>query len=177
MSILFTQWSAPTKVLPILKWPDDKKLHEKSVDVTEFNEDLLQLASHMFATMEKADGIGLAAPQTGNMINMIALRLEKDKPLILVNPVITHFSEEMFKFNEGCLSVPGFFEDRERPEKIILVCNDVVGMVYELQFSGVYAFAIQHEIDHLLGKLFVDGSSLLKRQIIKGKMRKARNNK
>lgn len=177
MSILFTQWSAPSKVLPILKWPDDKKLHEKSEQVTAFDESLLQLANNMFATMEAANGIGLAAPQTGNMINMIAIRLEKDKPLILVNPIITHTSEEKFKFNEGCLSVPGFFEDRERPNKIILVCNDILGVPYELHFSGVYAFAIQHEIDHLLGKVFVDDSSMLKRQIIKSKMRKAAKNK
>ena len=177
MTILFTQWSAPSKVLPILKWPDDEKLHEKSVDVTVFDEQLLQFANHMFATMESANGIGLAAPQTGNMINMIAIRLEKDKPLILANPVIKASSEEMFKFNEGCLSVPGFFEDRERPERIILTCKNVLGADYELQFSGVYGFAIQHEIDHLLGKLFVDGSSLLKRQIIKSKMKKALKNK
>ncbi len=177
MTIQFTQWSAPSKILPILKWPDDKKLHEKSVDVVDFNEDLLQLASHLFATMEAANGIGLAAPQTGNMINMIAIRIEKDKPLILVNPIIEHSSEEMFKFNEGCLSVPGFFEDRERPEKIILSCKNVSGEEFKMQFSGIYSFAIQHEIDHLFGKVFVDGSSMLKRTMIKSKMRKAARNK
>jgi|SRR5271157_1406416 len=174
MTILFTQWSAPEKILPILKWPDPI-LNQVSSDVTAFDESLLQLANNLFATMKDANGIGLAAPQTGNMVNVIVIRIEEDKPLVLVNPKVIEWSSEVFKFNEGCLSVPGFFEERERPAKIAVQCQDVLGGEHELELTSIYAFAIQHEIDHLLGKVFVDGSSMLKRSIIKSKMRKAKS--
>lgn len=165
------------KVLPILKWPDDERLHEKSVDVTVFDDSLQALAHDLLHTMKTAGGVGLAAPQTGNMVNMIAIWIEDDKPLAFINPVIIETSEELFEFNEGCLSVPGYFEDRRRPARIVMQFNDVSGNPREFEFNGIYAFAIQHEVDHLNGKVFVDGSSPLKRQRIKAKMRKVAKNK
>lgn len=160
------------KVLPILKWLEDKRLHEKSTDVVVFDENLEHLVLDMLHTMKTANGVGLAAPQVGVLSNVIAIWIEPEKPLVFVNPVITFASTELFKFNEGCLSVPGYFEDRERPNQIIIKFVDVKGNPHEFECNGLYAFAIQHEIDHLNGKLFVDGVSLLKKSRIKSKMKK-----
>ena len=165
------------KLLPILKWPDDERLHEKSVDVTVFDADLECLARDLFHTMECSKGVGLAAPQTGNMINMITVRLEIDRPLCFVNPVILDTSEELFEFNEGCLSVPGYFEDRKRPKKIVVRFQDLKGVQHELELHDLYAFCVQHEIDHLNGKVFVDGASMLKRSRIKNRMKKVARQK
>lgn len=165
------------KLLPILKWPDDERLHQKSVDITVFDLFVQQLACDLLHTMKTAKGVGLAAPQTGNMVNMITIWIEEPRPLILINPVIIESSEELFEFNEGCLSVPGFFEDRKRPAKIVVKVFDVVGTPREFEFNGLYAFAIQHEIDHLHGKVFVDGSSMLKTSRIKSRMKKVARHK
>jgi peptide deformylase len=165
------------KLLPILKWPDDERLHQKSVDVTVFDEELEHLALDLLHTMKTANGVGLAAPQTGNMLNIITIWIEAEKPLGLVNPVIVETSEELFEFNEGCLSVPGYFEDRKRPAKIVVKFVDVKGEPHEFECNGLYAFAIQHEIDHLNGRVFVDGASPLKRARIKSKIRKTLRHK
>lgn len=165
------------KLLPILKWPDDERLHEKSVDIVDFDLTVKILAYDLLHTMKTANGVGLAAPQTGNMVNMITIWIEETKPLCLINPVIIEASEELFDFNEGCLSVPGFFEDRKRPAKIVVKFFDVGGEAREFEYNGIYAFAIQHEIDHLNGKLFVDGASPLKRSRIKARMKKVARHK
>lgn len=165
-----------SKILPILKWPNEK-LHQKSVDVTDFGVETRKLVHDLFHTMKTASGVGLAAPQTGNMVNVITIWIEESKPLCLINPVIVDSSEEMFEFNEGCLSVPGFFEDRKRPAKIVVKFQDIDGDPREFEFNGIYAFAIQHEIDHLNGKLFVDGASMLKKSRIKARMKKVARHK
>lgn len=165
------------KVLPILKWPDDERLHTKSKDVVVFDEHLEQLGHDLLHTMKVSNGVGLAAPQTGNMINVIAIWIEPERPMVLVNPIIVYSSETLFEFNEGCLSVPGYFEDRKRPEKIAVIFRDVKGGHHDLEFNSLYAFCVQHEIDHLEGKVFVDGSSLLKKSRIKSKMKKVARRK
>ncbi len=125
------------KLLPILKWPDDERLHEKSVDVQNFDDALWELAQDMLHTMKTANGVGLAAPQVGVLSNIIAIWIEPEKSLVFVNPVITFMSAEMFKFNEGCLSVPGYFEDRERPNQIIIKFFDVKGVQHEFECNGL----------------------------------------
>jgi peptide deformylase len=160
------------KLLSILKWPDDERLHQKSIDVLEFNQTTYELAHNLLHTMKVANGVGLAAPQTGNLVNVIVVGIGEDEPLVFVNPVIIFASEELFEFNEGCLSVPGYFEDRKRPNQVIVKCLDLNGDPHEYEFNGLYAFVIQHEIDHLNGKVFVDGASMLKRSRIKSKMKK-----
>ncbi len=158
-------------VIPVLKWPDER-LSQKSVDVTTFDESLKELVAKLLHTMKANNGIGLAAPQTGNMINLITIWIEEHQPLALVNPVITEVSEELFEFEEGCLSVPGWFEKRERPTKIVVKFQDIDGVAREFEFHKLYAFAIQHEIDHLSGKMFIDGASELKKSRIKSKIKK-----
>lgn len=161
------------KNLKILRWPEDESLHEKCVDVTQFDDNLVMTAFDMLHTMRTHNGVGLAAPQVGLLYNMITIWIEDTKPLVLVNPKITEASEELFEFNEGCLSVPGYFEDRKRPNRIVVKFQDVhTGEPKEFEYRGLYAFAIQHEIDHLNGKLFVDGLSMLKKSRIKAKIKK-----
>lgn len=165
------------RLLPILKWPDDERLHEKCVDVEYFDDDIARLAYDMLHTMKSVNGVGLAAPQVGEMINMIAIWIEEDKPLIIINPIVVNQTAELFEFNEGCLSVPGYFEKRKRPEKITVIYRNANGAHCDTEFSGLYAFCVQHEIDHLEGKVFVDGSSLLKKSRIKSKMKKVARRK
>jgi len=171
---------AEAKALKILKWPNDDQLHQVSVDVTKFDDSLKSLAFDMLYTMKQADGIGLAAPQVGEFINMIViwLPIEEHMPLMIVNPNIITASDELMTFNEGCLSVPGYFEDRERPKQIVLQYHDISGVErHETEFTGLYAFAIQHEMDHLIGKLFIDNASMLKKAMIKSKMKKVAKRK
>lgn len=165
------------QILPILKWPNDNKLHEKSVDVVNFNDDLLRLTLDMLHTMFVNNGIGLAAPQTGNMINVIVVALPNESPIVLINPKIKSSSEEVFQFNEGCLSVPGYFENRKRPKEIVVEYQSIFGDATESAFDGLMAFVIQHEIDHLQGKVFVDNSSAMKKQRILEKMKKVASRK
>jgi peptide deformylase len=164
-------------ILPILKWPNDDRLHDKSVEITDFGFATKQLAYDLLHTMKAAKGVGLSAPQTGNMVNMIVVCIEEPNNIVLINPVILETSEELFEFNEGCLSVPGFFEDRKRPKKIVVQFNDLEGSLRQFEFYDLYAFCIQHEMDHLNGKLFVDGSSSLKKARIISRMKKVAKRK
>lgn len=158
-------------ILEILKWPDER-LNQKSVDVTDFDESIEQLGRNLLFTMKARNGVGLAAPQCNVHVNVIAIWIEEKQPMVLVNPVITFSSEDKMKFEEGCLSVPGYFEERERSRTIHVKFKDVKGTDHDVEFNNLYAFCIQHEIDHLNGKIFVDGSSELKKLRIKARMRK-----
>jgi peptide deformylase len=160
------------KRLKILQWPNDEALHEQCEDVTEFDDRLLYTIHDMLYTMLSSNGIGLAAPQVGILQRLITIQIEPNKPLVLINPEIVEASEELFVFNEGCLSVPGYFEDRKRPARIVVKFQDEVGNHKEFEFRDLYAFCIQHEIDHLNGKVFVDGLSSLKTMRIKAKIKK-----
>ena len=160
------------QILEMLIWPDER-LTEKGQDVTIFDEALQKFAADMFITMEIRGGVGLAAPQCGVPMNMITIRLEKDNPLIIINPEITVFSTNEFEWEEGCLSVPGHFEKRKRPQSIGVAFKDLTGEFHTVNFTDLYAFAIQHEYDHLQGKCFVDKASMFKRERIKKKIKKA----
>lgn len=166
-------------LLKILKWPDDQ-LHIPCMDVTVFGTDQLrELCLDMFYTMKESNGIGLAAPQVGKLINLLVvwLPIEEHVPIAIFNPELISASEQLMKFSEGCLSVPGYFEDRERPSSIVIKFKDVLGEAHEAEFTGLYAFCIQHEMDHLKGKVFVDGASMLKKQFIKRKIKKSTEGK
>ena len=155
--------------LQILVWPDPR-LSQPCDDVQQFDQELKQLSVDLFTTMKLAGGIGLAAPQCGINKNVITLWIEKHNPLVLVNPQIVETGDKQYEWEEGCLSVPGYFEKRSRPNFVVVKYKDINGDEHEVEFRDLYAFAVQHEIDHLKGKVFIDDAPLLKRQIIKFKI-------
>lgn len=159
------------KIRDILVWPNPL-LKRQANRVTEFDKNLADLAADLFATMGANDGVGLAAPQIGVPKSMFVLRIEDDKPMVFVNPTVTVVNEEEYEWEEGCLSVPGYFKKRKRPTEIAVRFQDVAGTEHHVQFGKLYAFAIQHEVDHLYGKCFVDGLSRLHHPFIKKKIRK-----
>jgi len=156
------------KMLQVVVWPDER-LAQPSAVVEDFDDDLKQLVIDMFYTMRYSAGIGLAAPQVGVNKRVIVLMLEQ--PVILINPVIiTQAGEQVFE--EGCLSVPGYFAKVKRAEQIRIGYQDVNGEPQELSASGFSAVVIQHEIDHINGKVFVDHLSGFKRTRAKLKVKK-----
>ncbi|ORU90090.1 MAG: peptide deformylase [Cycloclasticus sp. symbiont of Poecilosclerida sp. M] len=159
-------------LLNILHFPD-KRLRTKASDVGTIDDALRQFISDMFETMYDAPGIGLAATQVDfhKRLLVIDVSEESNEPLCFINPVITH-KEGVEVMQEGCLSVPGFYEDIERAESITVQALDKNGEKIELTTGGLLAVCIQHEIDHLDGKLFVDYLSPLKRNRIKKKIEK-----
>ncbi len=159
-------------LLPILKFPDPR-LRTKAKPVAKVTPAISGLVDDMIETMYDAPGIGLAASQVDvhQRIIVIDISEAKDEPLTLINPELSDF-EGLQEQEEGCLSVPGFFEEVERAEKIHLKALDQYGKPYELDAEGLLAVCIQHECDHLEGKLFVDYLSNLKRQRIRKKLAK-----
>lgn len=160
--------------LPILKYPNPT-LHEISTPVTEFGPELAEFGKALLLTMKQGKGIGLAAPQVGILKRIIAVWISEQHPLVFFNPEIVSSSKEVFPFSEGCLSVPGYFEDRTRAKNIKLKFQDNLGTQHEGEFQDLYAFCIQHEIDHLNGKVFIDDLSELKKERIKKKIKKSQN--
>jgi len=159
------------KCLDIVTYPSED-LHVKSVKLeeNEFNTDELKhLIYDMFYTMRIKNGVGLSAVQVGTPKQLVVMLLEE--PLVMINPVIIAKKGE-FKFEEGCLSVPGYFEDRTRAEKIRVAYCDEEGTAKELTAEGLTAFCIQHELDHLDGELFVDNLSALKKMRMRKKVEK-----
>jgi len=160
--------------LEILHFPDPR-LRTRARPVAQVDEDLRSLIDAMFETMYAAPGIGLAATQVNvhRRVIVIDISEEKDQPLVFINPVITQISgsEEM---EEGCLSVPGVYEIVARAEAISVTALDRDGREFEMQADGLLAVCIQHEIDHLEGKLFVDYLSTLKRQRIRKRIEKGK---
>ena len=161
--------------LDILHFPD-KRLRTKATDVAlnDINEQFTQFVDDMFETMYDAPGIGLAATQVDFHQRLIVIDVseDKDQPLCLINPIITH-KEGVEVSQEGCLSVPGFYEDVKRAETITVKAFDKQGKPFDLTTDGLLAVCIQHEIDHLDGKLFVDYISSLKRNRIRNKLIKS----
>lgn len=157
-------------VLRVLHFPDPS-LRKIATPVETVDADLRTLAGDMFETMYLEGGIGLAATQVDVQKRIIVLDLSEDKSdaMVLVNPEITSLDgqEEM---QEGCLSVPGFYENVTRAEKITYRYLDLDGNMHEKSAEGLLAVCIQHEIDHLDGKLFIDYLSPLKRQMIQKKI-------
>lgn len=160
-------------LLPILEFPDPR-LRTVAEPVTEFNDELRQLVKDMFETMYDAPGIGLAATQINVHQRIITIDTseEKNEPLVVINPQFEVLAGETEKMQEGCLSVPGFYEDVVRPNKVRLTAQDENGESYTLEADDLLAVCIQHEIDHLDGKLFVDYLSPLKRNRIRSKLEK-----
>jgi peptide deformylase len=160
--------------LTILEFPD-KRLRTKAKPVTVFDAALKQLAADMLETMYEAPGIGLAATQVNVHKQLLVLDVseEKNEPLILVNARIVE-SEGSQTYQEGCLSVPGVFADVDRADRIRVEAQDVEGKAVTLEADGLLAVCIQHEMDHLVGKLFVDYLSPLKRELVRKKLEKQR---
>jgi len=160
-------------LLDILHFPDSR-LRTVAKPVVDFDENLRQLVSDMFETMYEAPGIGLAATQVDHHIRLLVMDVSdgRNKPRCLINPriIAADGDEEM---DEGCLSVPGYYEKVRRAEHIRVSAQDENGDNYEFEAEGLEAVCIQHEMDHLDGKLFVDYLSALKRNRIRSKLIKA----
>lgn len=161
---------------PILIHPDPR-LKKHADPVTEITKDLRAAADDMLQTMYDAPGIGLAAPQIGLMSRIIVMDCVKDKdaaprPMVLLNPEVTWASEAMNTYEEGCLSIPDQYAEVTRPAEVKVRWMDLDGKTQEEQFAGLWATCVQHEIDHLNGRLFIDYLTALKRQLITRKMEK-----
>ena len=156
----------------ILKFPD-QDLRIKAKPVESFDGELKTLTDDMFETMHSVNGIGLAATQIGvaKQVAVIDISPEKNEPLIIVNPEIQILDPSKTEdYDEGCLSVPGFFEKISRPSDIKLTYQDLNGKKQEIKPEGLLTKVVQHELDHLNGRLFVDHISELKRRRIRNKI-------
>ncbi len=166
---------------PILIHPDPR-LRKTAAEVPDLSDDLIRLAQDMLATMYDAPGIGLAAPQVGANHRLIVLDCIKDKdaaprPLIMFNPQVLAVSDDRSTYEEGCLSIPDQFADVTRPAEVSVRWIDHKGREQTEDFAGLWATCVQHEIDHLDGKLFIDYLTPLKRQLITRKMQKLKRDK
>ncbi len=160
----------------IILYPDSR-LKKKCLPVSDISDELRILANDMLETMYEAPGIGLAAPQIGIMDRLIVLDCIKPdennpQPTIMFNPEIVAASDDMNTHEEGCLSLPEQFADVTRPAEVDVTWMDKNGKSNQQVFVGLWATCIQHEIDHLNGKLFIDYLTLVKRQMITRKMQK-----
>jgi peptide deformylase len=155
-------------LLPLVYYPDER-LKKVAAPVTEFNDELNQLVVNMFHTMKTNNGIGLAASQVGVSKSVIVLQI--DQPLVLINPMVL-WTEGKHSTEEGCLSVPGYYESVNRAETVRVVYQDETGANKDTTATGLLATCIQHEIDHLNGILFVDHLSKLKQMRARVKVSK-----
>ena len=157
-------------ILDILEFPDPR-LRTKAKPVTKVDDKIRKLTDDMLETMYEAPGIGLAATQVNvhQRIVVIDVSEEKNEPLVLINPEYDILEGEQ-EFDEGCLSVPGYYETVTRAEKIRLKALNRYGEPYEMVCEGLLSVCVQHELDHLDGKLFVDHISKLKRERIRKKL-------
>ena len=161
-------------ILNILHYPDSR-LRQKALPVKKVDSEIKQFIANMFETMYDAPGIGLAATQANVQKRIIVIDVSEDKsePFCFINPEILQKDGEE-EMEEGCLSVPGIYEKVTRADHILVSALDKEGKAFEMEATGVLSTCIQHEIDHLEGKLFVDYLSELKRQRIRKKMEKLR---
>ena len=160
----------------------DARLKKKSVEVENITDALIKLAEDMMETMYDAPGIGLAAPQIGVLERLIVMDCAKKEdeepdPIIMVNPTIIASSEENSVYEEGCLSIPEHFAEITRPEFVQVEWIDLGGKQHSEEFDGLKSTCVQHEIDHLNGKLFIDYLGPMKRQLITRKMQKFKREK
>lgn len=160
-------------LLPILRYPDSR-LNKVARPVTVFDERLKTLVSDMAETMYDAPGIGLAAPQVDvhERVIVIDISEERNRLQVFINPEVIAASQEKAVYDEGCLSVPGIYEEVERPARVTVRAQDIHGGFFEIRADGLMAVCLQHEIDHLNGFMFVDYLSQLKRNRIRTKMQK-----
>ena len=159
--------------LPILHFPDPR-LRTKAKPVLVVDDNIRRLANDMLETMYDAPGIGLAASQVNHHIRLLVIDIteEKNQPMIFINPVITPLTTETVPYEEGCLSVPSVYDFVERYSRVAVTALNEHGKSFSLEADGLLAVCLQHEQDHLDGKLFVDYLSTLKRQRIKAKLLK-----
>lgn len=160
--------------LDILEFPDSR-LRTIAKPVKRVDDALRQVIDDMFETMYDAPGIGLAATQVNVHKQLIVIDISDDSsaPLVLINPQLDVLDNDLEEYDEGCLSVPGFYETVSRPRQIRVKALDRNGDAFEMVADGLLATCIQHEMDHLNGKLFVDYLSTIKRQRIRNKLEKA----
>ncbi|MCK8463924.1 peptide deformylase [Aliiroseovarius sp. S1339] len=163
-------------IKPILLHPDPR-LKKVAEAVPDLSDDLRKLADDMLETMYDAPGIGLAAPQLGVLTRLIVMDCVRDdseppQPMIMFNPEVILSSDDLNTYEEGCLSIPEQFAEVTRPKEVAVRWIDRDGNVQERDFDGLWATCVQHEIDHLNGKLFIDYLKPLKRQMITRKMQK-----
>ena len=159
----------------------DRQLRLVSKPIEKVTPEIRKLADDMFETMYEAPGIGLAAIQVAQPLRLITMDLAKKneegettpQPHVFINPEIISSSEELSVYEEGCLSIPEYYEEVERPAKVRVRFLDLDGKVHEEDGEGLYATCIQHEIDHLNGVLFIDYLSKLKRDRVNKKFSKA----
>ncbi len=160
--------------LPIRTFPDPVLLL-KAEPVTIFDDSIVKLARDMAETMYAADGVGLAAPQVGLALRLIVLDVspeeERGKPLALVNPEIVSREDEI-EWEEGCLSLPGITVPTKRSGKVVVKAQDVTGKPLQVVGEGLLAVALQHEIDHLEGRLLLDQASKLKRPLLERELKR-----
>lgn len=160
-------------LLEILEFPDPR-LRIPAKPVKQVDDGIRLLVDNMFETMYAAPGVGLAATQINVQQQVVVIDVSEDQsqPLVFINPEITVLDQSMSEYDEGCLSVPGFYETVTRPEHIRVTALDRDGQPFEIVPQGLLAVCIQHEVDHLNGKLFVDHISSLKRDRIRKKLEK-----
>jgi peptide deformylase len=161
------------RLLDIIEYPDPR-LKTVARPVTRFDEALRRLADNMAHTMYAAPGVGLAATQVNVHERLLVVDVSetKDQLHVLVNPEVVWASEERVECEEGCLSVPGIYDAVTRPAKVRVRAQKVDGSPYELECEGLLAVCVQHEMDHLLGKVFVEYLSPLKQDRIKTRLKK-----
>lgn len=163
-------------LLPILTLPDPR-LRQVSKPVEKVDAEIQQLLDDMLETMYEAPGIGLAAIQVARPLRIVVVDIgkteEERNPLFLINPEVVWASEELSSYNEGCLSVPDYFDDVKRPAMVKIRHLDRHGAVQEFDAVGLLATVVQHELEHLEGGLFIDNLSRLKRERVVKKFTKA----
>ena len=153
----------------------DPRLKKPCDPIAEVTVEISKLAADMLETMYEAPGIGLAAPQVGVMKRLIVMDCIKQgtpEPMALLNPEVIWSSEDQSSYEEGCLSIPDQYAEVKRPAEVQVRWTDLEGAVQERHFTGLWATCVQHEIDHLDGKIFIDYLGPLKRQMITRKMEK-----
>ena len=160
----------------------DPRLKKVCAPVSEITDDLRRLAGDMLETMYDAPGIGLAAPQVGVISRLIVLdcvkgEAETPRPLAMINPEVVASSDEMNTYEEGCLSIPDQYAEVTRPAEVEVRWTDPDGTEHREGFGGLWATCVQHEIDHLNGRLFIDYLGAMRRQMITRKMVKLKREK
>jgi peptide deformylase len=166
---------------PILIHPDPR-LKKRCDPVTDITDELHMAAAEMLETMYDAPGVGLAGPQVGLMTRILVMDCVKDpeaepRPMVLLNPEVTWSSETLNTYEEGCLSIPEQYAEVTRPAEVKVRWRGLDGGEQEEHFAGLWATCVQHEIDHLNGRLFIDYLTPLKRQLITRKMQKLKRDR
>jgi peptide deformylase len=161
-------------LLNILEFPDPR-LRTKATLVTAFDEQLRRLIADMLETMYDAPGIGLAATQVDVHRRLLVIDISEnhDQPLVFINPEVRILDETVEEYDEGCLSVPGFYETVERPQRVSITAQDGHGEAFTMECEGLLAICVQHEIDHLNGVLLIDRLHPIRRELLKKKLKRA----